>query len=889
MQPGDWVCPGCSDLQFSRNSCCRQCGRPRPDEGGGPPQGYGGKGSSKGAYNGHATGKGSSKGSFNGHATGRNGAAWTCEGCGDLQAAHRSECQGCGSPAPSGRDLSAPGHAATYQREARSFESRREEPRAAPAWQAVGASTGEFLRPGDWRCPKCQDHVFARNDACRRCGTDRSGVGPGAGSTRQAGGFEPRAGTRPEFGGRAPASAWQNYRPTAGRGPSRWDPRRSWLGRCWDEVTQLRITKEGFFTALAKYAERELNLPCVGPDALCDSASQRRMLPRWGDPALPGPRRPQYQPPGHGGKGHGGGKGGGKGKKPEESWNIEKLEENPFWWKPETESLCFDLPMCPLELLADGGPANQWWDVEKLAESPYFVAVTKPAGMVVLTDQRGLWEESPTNFVHVSHERVDMPSKHEPRQRGICHRLDRDTSGVQIFGKSWEAFQHFATQNSAHRMHKEYIALVHGRLGGPDMPNIGTVDVPMKKWQDLERREFGSVVCAREGMPAVSKYQVLRQWCVPAKGGLAFWKEDRWFSLVQLRILTGRTHQIRVHMAFLGHPLVADEKYNPSKFEQDCAIVPRIFLHCARMEFEDMDTAIFTATSDLALDLQVALKRLHSLSTAASNEISLGGGALTLEPALGASGLQQLLEATAIAAPAEEAEERCVAADPPKVKVERCFNCRQAEWSCCETFRRGSSGCLVWRLARQEPQGARAPDGRCRQGPAWGPGVLWIPSSLREQHEPLVDPVGPWLGLGASVEVAPDAGSDELGEAWGGQNRRWAWAHDGLRQNGFIHFHAGGVLSSRWGGGTWRLLQGPEPPLILATFHDVEHALRLRSAGLGAAPPGFDMVAKRRLPQDPSLSSGGGAGDPALDPDAPACCLTRGWPLPSHPAATGGA
>merc|ERR1711957_424409 len=113
--------------------------------------------------------------------------------------------------------------------------------------------------------------------------------------------------------------------------------------------------------------------------------------------------------------------------------------------------------------------------------------------MFVVTDDKGLWEVSPTNFIHVAHKRYYMPSHNEPLQRGICHRLDSHTSGVQIFGKSWAAFRHFSIHNGNHRVQKEYIALVCGRLGHSSAdedvdPGMGIVDVPLKKWRDFTRR-----------------------------------------------------------------------------------------------------------------------------------------------------------------------------------------------------------------------------------------------------------------------------------------------------------------------------------------------------------------------------------------------------------------
>jgi len=614
---------------------------------------------------------------------------------------------------------------------------------------------------------------------------------------------------------------------------------------------------------------------------------------------------PEGKGGGKGGNGKGGnGKGGGKGASRHEEktwWDDDDVEENPFWWRGEVESLCFDLPMTPeVSITAGAPPASQWWDVQKLAESDHFVAVCKPAGMFVVTDQRGLWEESPTNFIHVAHRRFEMPSATEPRQRGICHRLDSHTSGVQIFGKSWEAFRHFTTQNSNHRMQKEYIALVIGRVGGADGPHSGLIDVPMKKWQDFSRREFGSVICANAGLPAVTKYKVLRHLYVPAKGMTKFWGKARWFSLVQLRIMTGRTHQIRVHMAFIGHPLVGDVKYNPKYLEEDYAVVPRIFLHCLRMEFEDRDGSTFVASSDLASDLQVALNRLQSMAEApVPPEVAArsgDGGEIEQDlPAasLGFPGLADLLRRTpslAAAADAGDGEDgkggsELVLGAPI---CRRCLNCGFLEEASCSTIRRGAKVCLNWRLVQREDNSADgnlAPSARpAAEAPfifseaqpvCWGPGALWVPSELQQQGG------GGMSGGGdAAGEGVDDATPEELGQHWGAHSAEWAWAHDGLKQNGWLHLRAGKTLTSKWGPGQWRLLEEVSPPLLLVCFNDVEHLLRLEGGGEG--PPGFEVMAKRRLQGERSLAEdiGSPAYDRLLDPCTPPCCATRGWPSP---------
>eukprot|EP00927_Polykrikos_kofoidii_P040412 TRINITY_DN34552_c0_g1_i1.p1 TRINITY_DN34552_c0_g1~~TRINITY_DN34552_c0_g1_i1.p1 ORF type:complete len:1456 (-),score=225.31 TRINITY_DN34552_c0_g1_i1:179-4546(-) len=543
-------------------------------------------------------------------------------------------------------------------------------------------------------------------------------------------------------------------------------------------------------------------------------------------------------------------------------WADAAMAEEPkFWWLGNRECLCFDLPMTAEGDLTVGAPAvQQWWDVEKLGESAHFVAVQKPAGMFVVTDERGLWEASPTNFIHVAHQRIDMPSHNEPRQRGLCHRLDSHTSGVQIFGKSWDAFHHFMIQNMRHRVQKEYIALVEGRLGGggppcQDDPGFGVIDVPLKKWQDFHRREFGSVVCSSAGSAGVTQYRALRQWRVPARGATAFWGRERWFTLVQLRIMTGRTHQIRVHMAFIGHPLVGDTKYSSDLFEEDSVIAPRIFLHCLRMEFDEMDGSVFVAVSELAPDLQAALCRLQKLSAEGNTEapVSLPGNATFS----GFPGLASILQSSSFASLAYtntygDEEKPC---GPPHLIKFCCRCCGSLEVAQRLKVRRGDTHAMVWSLEGTTTSASATPTQTCLGQPVeevngsdvvapradrchgWGPGMLWVPTELQDvaTSQGTVASLGAW-------SAAADGGVE------------WAWAHGGHRVNGWIRVLDDGVLDTKWGRGRWALLDIDKAvaPLLVATFNDVEHSLRL---GSEADEKIEDEEKRPRLHQDGANSS----------------------------------
>ena len=127
---------------------------------------------------------------------------------------------------------------------------------------------------------------------------------------------------------------------------------------------------------------------------------------------------------------------------------------------------------------------------------------------------------------------------------GIVHRIDKDTSGLLVVAKTDEAHQGLARQIAAHSMLREYRAVVHGSLP----QESGRVEAPIGR-HPVERKRMA--VTARGGKEAVTHYQVLGRY--------------QGFSYLSLRLETGRTHQIRVHMAYIGHPVAGDPVYGPKK------------------------------------------------------------------------------------------------------------------------------------------------------------------------------------------------------------------------------------------------------------------------------------------------------------------------------------
>ena len=160
------------------------------------------------------------------------------------------------------------------------------------------------------------------------------------------------------------------------------------------------------------------------------------------------------------------------------------------------------------------------------------------------------------------------------REPGLVHRLDRDTSGLMVVARTEAAQDHLMGQFRRREVSKHYVALVYGRLAAAH----GTLAAPIGR----DRKNRLKMVCCGpgEGREALTIYAVRTQW--PE------------FALLDVEIKTGRTHQIRVHCAHLGHPVVADEMYGKGRAAQvrseplraAIAGLGRQALHAARLTFE---------------------------------------------------------------------------------------------------------------------------------------------------------------------------------------------------------------------------------------------------------------------------------------------------------------
>jgi 23S rRNA pseudouridine1911/1915/1917 synthase len=227
---------------------------------------------------------------------------------------------------------------------------------------------------------------------------------------------------------------------------------------------------------------------------------------------------------------------------------------------------------------------NTAWTVKKRGLQPEivfqgnsFLVLDKPAGLVV---NRAKTVKSPTvqDWIEKNLEfgtwNLEIPSDFI-RRSGIVHRLDKETSGLLLVAKTKKSFENLQHQFKKREVKKKYLALVHGRLE----PKTGEVVLPLGRTKK-DREKFGVVVGGRK---ARTKYRV-KKYCQT---------EDEQFSFLELELLTGRTHQLRVHLSFLGYPIVADLKYGGKRGKANGLICPRLFLHAQYLAFNHPATGQF--------------------------------------------------------------------------------------------------------------------------------------------------------------------------------------------------------------------------------------------------------------------------------------------------------
>ncbi len=254
------------------------------------------------------------------------------------------------------------------------------------------------------------------------------------------------------------------------------------------------------------------------------------------------------------------------------------------------QELCVERP----EKSPDVGPGpDESVEFTVVEADDQVIVVDKPAGLVVHpgaghsggTLVNGLLSRFP-ELASVAEE-----TGSDPRRPGIVHRLDRGTSGLLVVARTADAYRSLVDQLKFRRVSRSYATMVWGSVEG----GSGVVEAPIGRSTAVPTR----MAVSRTGKPALTRYRVERRFDVPPTTEL-------WVELE-----TGRTHQIRVHLAAVGHPVVGDPVYGRGG-PAPPAPLDRPFLHAAQLTFEDPGSGRGrTFDSPLPADLAAVLRALE--------------------------------------------------------------------------------------------------------------------------------------------------------------------------------------------------------------------------------------------------------------------------------------
>lgn len=224
----------------------------------------------------------------------------------------------------------------------------------------------------------------------------------------------------------------------------------------------------------------------------------------------------------------------------------------------------------------------------------HLLIVYKPSGWI--TNEAETTKDRPTLQRWLKENFTYEISKNDALRSGIVHRLDKETSGILAVAKTKNAFENLQSQFKERKVEKKYLALVHGKVEMGE----GEISLPVGRlpWR---RDRFGVLPGGRD---SITFYKV--------KGFYSH--SGNTYTLVEASPKTGRTHQIRIHFKYLGHPLMADPFYAGRKTsKKDKIICPRLFLHAFYLAFNHPASGVRVEfESELPQELGECLKKLAS-------------------------------------------------------------------------------------------------------------------------------------------------------------------------------------------------------------------------------------------------------------------------------------
>ncbi len=221
------------------------------------------------------------------------------------------------------------------------------------------------------------------------------------------------------------------------------------------------------------------------------------------------------------------------------------------------------------------------------------LVIDKPSGFVVFSEK-----EKETVMTMLLDQFPELKKVGKGPRYGMVHRLDRETSGLLLIAKNKKAFIHFQKQFKKRKVVKKYIALVFGNI----KQNSGIIKtlIGRSSKDRTKKRAYSLFSSGSDKKRAISQYEVLKR----------FSNNKKRYTLLEVEIKTGRTHQIRVHLQYLGHPIVGDKDY---KFRKQPLEIKRHFLHAQFLKISLLDGRIKEFHSEIPQYLNDYLKTLNEI------------------------------------------------------------------------------------------------------------------------------------------------------------------------------------------------------------------------------------------------------------------------------------
>ncbi|MFA6594318.1 MAG: RluA family pseudouridine synthase [Candidatus Buchananbacteria bacterium] len=237
----------------------------------------------------------------------------------------------------------------------------------------------------------------------------------------------------------------------------------------------------------------------------------------------------------------------------------------------------------------DRNSKQLWSEIKIIDDNDNYLIIEKPAGLLAHPTERN---ETNTlmDWAIAQYPQIKKIGE-DPARSGIVHRLDREVSGLMVIPKTQDAFDYFKKLFKTRQLTKKYLALVYGRVG----QDVGEINFRLGRGKSGEGKFAAFPFGSAAGKEAKTLFAAKQRF--------------KNYTLLELEILTGRTHQIRVHLFALGHPIVGDNLYRNNRLKEK--LNPgRVFLHAYYLSFKNQQGDEKIYQSELPAGLAQILKKL---------------------------------------------------------------------------------------------------------------------------------------------------------------------------------------------------------------------------------------------------------------------------------------